>query len=285
MVYLVAQISDTHLSPINANFVANFETIADDLRRMDPDLVVNTGDLTVDGADRLEDLVLARGLHDSLGLPWRAVPGNHDVGDYPLPTARQPVTTERLARYAEIVGNWFFAIDVPGWRLIGLNSLILGTDLPAAHDQIEFLRDAAGDAGARAIAVFLHKPVYLGGADPDGTYWRVRDIGRRSLLAALGDRRPALFASGHMHQYRRLAHDMSTHVWAPSSAFIVGDGYQQRLGTKMVGYVAHEFAADGTFRSELVAVDGLALDDIAALPDIYGPQKPISGDPRAVTAA
>jgi hypothetical protein len=39
--------------------------------------------------------------------------------------------------------------------------------------------------------------------------------------------------------------------------------------------VAHEFRADGSFDCALVTVDGLALDDIVDLPEIYGPQKPI----------
>jgi hypothetical protein len=47
------------------------------------------------------------------------------------------------------------------------------------------------------------------------------------------------------------------------------------MGTKLVGYVAHEFRADGSFDSALVTVDGLALDDIVDLPEIYGPQKPV----------
>jgi 3',5'-cyclic AMP phosphodiesterase CpdA len=275
MAFRVAQISDTHLSPVHPNFVGNFERISADLRRSAPDLVVNTGDLTVDGADRIDDLAMARQLHDAIGLPWRAVPGNHDVGDDPLPTARQPANAERLERYAATVGADSFVLDAPGWRLIGINSLVLGSELPAAAEQLAMLRDAADDAGDRAIALFLHKPLYLGGDDPDGTYWRVRNVGRTKLMEAFGTRRPALVASGHMHQYRRLEYDGMTHLWAPSAAFVVGDGYQQRMGTKLVGYLAHEFRADGSFDSTLVTVDGLALDDIADLPEIYGPQKPI----------
>jgi Icc protein len=270
MSFRIAQISDTHLSPLRNRFVDNFQRVAEALRTRGADLVVNTGDVTLDGADDIRDLSFARELHAAIGLPWLAVPGNHDVGDDPTLAPRQPIDSTRLARYRAALGSDRFLRDVPGWRLIGINGLLADAALPETADQFEFLRAAVADAGARSIALFLHKPLTLGGDDPDGTYWRMRDTGRAALRAAFGTRRPRLVASGHLHQFRRIDHEGTMHIWAPSTAFIVADRAQQRFGTKLVGYVTHDLGEDGHVSVDLATVDGLALDDIAALPEIYG---------------
>jgi len=81
MTFRIAQISDTHLSDTKPFFVDNFVRVGEALRESKPDLVLNSGDITLDGASRESDLAAARVLHDSLGLPVRFLPGNHDLGD------------------------------------------------------------------------------------------------------------------------------------------------------------------------------------------------------------
>lgn len=275
MTFRVAQISDTHLSPAKPHFVENFRRLAAELRRRAPDLVVNTGDLSLDGADSEADLRLARQLHEELGLPWAAVPGNHDVGDDPATAKKQPLDAERVARFGRAFGAGRFSIDCPGWRLIGINSLLTGADIDEARVQDAFLRDAASGAGDRRIALFLHKPLVLDEADPD-SYWLVAREGRSRIAKAFGERKPALVACGHMHQYRRLIRDGVEHLWAPSAAFIVGDAHQEAFGAKLVGYVAHEFRADGTHDARLETVDGLSLMDLGVMPGVYGQLPPLA---------
>jgi len=277
MTFRIAQISDTHLSPSKPHFVGNFRAIASKLRRDEPDLVINTGDISLDGADSAEDLAFARDLHVGIALDWLAVPGNHDVGDDPSIAKKQPLDSTRLARYRAHFGDDKFVRDVPGWRLVGINGLLAGADGPESEAQFEFIAEAARGADERRIALFVHKPLLLGKiADPDGTYWRLGNAARARLWAAFGDNRPALVASGHMHQYRRIDDGQTAHVWAPSTGFIVGDGHQERFGTKVVGYVTLELDPDGTFRSRLETVDGLSLDDIAVLPEVYGKIAPVA---------
>jgi predicted phosphodiesterase len=91
----VIQISDTHLSAEKPHFLDNWRPLADWIKAQRPDLVIHTGDVTVDGAGNEADLAYAARLLDELGVRWRAVPGNHDVGD--AGHARQPVDARRLA--------------------------------------------------------------------------------------------------------------------------------------------------------------------------------------------
>lgn len=279
MTFRIAQISDTHLSSQKPDFVGNFEAIVTHLRADPPDLLVNTGDISLDGADSDADLDFARDLHANCGIDWLAVPGNHDVGDDPGVATRQPLDELRRQRFLRHFATDRFVRDVPGWRLLGINGLLTGADSPAAEEQFDFVARAAATAGSSAIALFVHKPIYMGtDPDPDGTYWRVTDVARARLLAAFGERRPALVASGHMHQYRRLDFAGMAHVWAPSAAFIVGDGHQQTFGTKVVGYVGLELEPDGSFRAALETVDGLALKDIAQMPQVYGRIAPVAAE-------
>src|SRR3954469_16808539 len=101
MTFRIAQISDTHLSESKPFFVDNFVRVGHALRLAKPDLVLNTGDITLDGATQESDLAAARLLHDALGLPLRFIPGNHDLGDaQDAPShGRLAIDAERRARY------------------------------------------------------------------------------------------------------------------------------------------------------------------------------------------
>ncbi|MBV9200606.1 MAG: metallophosphoesterase, partial [Alphaproteobacteria bacterium] len=73
----IIQVSDTHLSPGKRQFAGNWPPLAAWIADQAPDLVIHTGDVTVDGADIEEDLRHAAALMRSLGVRFRAVPGNH----------------------------------------------------------------------------------------------------------------------------------------------------------------------------------------------------------------
>jgi 3',5'-cyclic AMP phosphodiesterase CpdA len=93
----IIQISDTHLSPGKPHFLANWPPLAAWIAAQHADLVIHTGDVTVDGVEVAEDLVHAAELMRQLGGRLRAVPGNHDVGDTEHP--RQPVDDRSLAHW------------------------------------------------------------------------------------------------------------------------------------------------------------------------------------------
>jgi 3',5'-cyclic AMP phosphodiesterase CpdA len=103
----IVQISDTHLSRDKPHFFDNWAPLAAWIADQHPDLVIHTGDVTADGAAVEVDLSYSAQLRDKLGIRWRAVPGNHDVGD--TRHARQPVNADGVARgsviSAQIAGS------------------------------------------------------------------------------------------------------------------------------------------------------------------------------------
>jgi len=90
MITRIAQVSDAHLSPTRSFFADNFSVVAEAVRAAKPDLMLVTGDLSLDGADSDADLGHAVAQHAAIGREWLCIPGNHDVGDEPVLGGRQP---------------------------------------------------------------------------------------------------------------------------------------------------------------------------------------------------
>lgn len=271
MITRIAQISDTHLSPSKSFFRSNFDRIAEDLADAAPDLIINTGDLALDGADHEDDLHEAVSAHRGVGIETHLLPGNHDVGDHPELAKRQPANAERLQRYRRSAGPDYWSFDVPGWRLIGLNALIIGTELPGDEEQQAMIRQAADTLGGRSLAVFLHKPLAdeAYGEDLASTRFLTRSP-RATFLSCLGGVKPGVALCGHVHQYRDTMIGGSRHIWAPATSFMISDPWQPGYGAKAVGYLIHEFNADGTHHHRLVGVRGLVHHDLKDFPEAYG---------------
>jgi 3',5'-cyclic-AMP phosphodiesterase len=243
--FRVLQVSDTHLSRAKPWFVPNFEAVVGLVASRAPDLVVNTGDIALDGATGEDDLAWARECHAALGVPFRAVPGNHDVGDNPWrPEVDQPITDEPRARYRRHFADDYWLTDIATWVLVGVNAQLLGSGRDAEDEQWSFLASVADQAAGRPVALFIHKPLFdrdPGEADINQRY--VIPVSRRRLAEVLRDVRLRLVASGHVHQHRRHRLDGVEHCWAPSTAYIIPDRIQPTLGSKRVGYVEHTFHA------------------------------------------
>ena len=56
----IVQISDTHLSAVHDHFATNAKVFTECLARLKPDLFIHTGDISMDGARKVDDLLLSR---------------------------------------------------------------------------------------------------------------------------------------------------------------------------------------------------------------------------------
>ncbi|MCB4822883.1 metallophosphoesterase family protein [Roseicella aerolata] len=254
----ILQISDTHLSPRTSLFRRNLALIAAWAEAARPDLVVVTGDLSLDGADREEDLAFAMGLLRPLPAPLLVLPGNHDVGSDPRTMPKQPVDATRLARFRRLAGEDAWARDLPGWRLIGLNTEIMGTGLPEEAAQAGFIRQAAAGVGERRIALFLHTPAFTSmPEDPRFDYWAVAPEARPALAPLLGHPGLSLVASGHLHLYHQFARGPVRYAWAPPVSFLCEPAIQPGIpGERLPGALVHRLGPDGA-ETSLLAPDGM----------------------------
>jgi 3',5'-cyclic AMP phosphodiesterase CpdA len=268
----IIQISDTHLSPGKTHFAANWPPLARWMVEQRPDLVIHTGDVTVDGAEVEADLDYAARLMRGLGVRFRAVPGNHDVGDPGHPF--QPLDDARLRRWRAHFGPDRWIEDVENYRLIGLDALLFGSGEREEAIQADWLESVMSDVGGRQIAWFLHRPLFLHRPNEGDTgYWSVKPQPRSRLIELAGRHSVALVASGHLHKANDFLHGGTRYIWAPASSFLVGEMAPPMPGENRLGAVVYDIH-DGTLEAEIVEVPGLAphwIDDVVE--EVY-PRRP-----------
>ncbi len=128
----IIQISDTHVSREHDDFSANVALVGAEVAATAADLVIHTGDLSMNGAVGPDDLDDALAWMRTLPQPALWLPGNHDVGDLPDLRADQRLDDERLARYRDRAGDDRWMRDAGGWRLIGLDAMLCATATPTS---------------------------------------------------------------------------------------------------------------------------------------------------------
>lgn len=267
----ILQISDTHLSAVKPHFHGNWEPLRDWITRQQADLVIHTGDVTVNGADSDEDMQYCKALLESLPVPVLVVPGNHDVGEPKHP--HQPVNRERLQRWRRYFGpdRWFK--DVENWRLIGLDAMLFGSGEVDEAEQIAWLDEVMGEAGGRRIAWFMHRPLFIDGPDDgDVGYWAPPPDVRAAFMERLRRHGVLLVASGHLHKYHDAVFGDARFIWGPSSGFLVGPGMQRPMpGATRLGAMIYDFH-DSQVETSFAGIAGLTdffIDDVVH--EVYPP--------------
>jgi 3',5'-cyclic AMP phosphodiesterase CpdA len=269
--FRLTQISDTHLASNLPKLTDNFHRLAEHIGASRPDLVVNSGDVSWDGPSSRADMEYALALHSAMPVDCRYLPGNHDIGDNPTAVGAVPsclATEERRDAFVSVFGEDRWQFEAAGWRFVGLNSLIMNTGIPSEAAQEDWLRSQLSGANGKAIALFLHKPLFLHTPeDPEQAAIAFRFIPqpvRARLAAWLGKYNIGVVASGHVHQRRDFTYQRTRHIWAPSAAFIVPDHRQEVIGIKETGLVEYRFRPD-SFEVRHVRAAGqvdISLDDI-----------------------
>ncbi len=242
----IVHVSDSHLSPTHAYFAMNWAAFRADMAANPPDLLIHGGDLSFNGPVLEADLAYAAAEVAGLGLDWRAIPGNHDIGEAPaFSRLDQPVTPERIAAWRRLVGPQWWSHDVGEWRLIGLDTSLMASDLPEEAEQAAFLKDALGTRGKRPVMVFIHMPPFdRDPADPKKTTSVIPFPARAAFLDTCAAGGVKVIACGHLHIYRRVRHRGMEIVWAPPTAMVdVRRGLTQRRRFPRPGYV--EWTLDG----------------------------------------
>ena len=272
------QSSDTHLSQDKPRFLDNWAPLAAWIADQHPDLVIHTGDVTVDGAGVEADLSFSAQLMTEPGIRWRAIPGNHDVGD--AGHASQPVNAERLGTWRRHFGSDRWIEDVIAgaqrWRLVGLDALLVGSGQPEEAKQVLWLEQVMAEAEERRIAWFLHRPLFL--EDPgeaDTGYWSIKPQPRGPLLELVRRHRVALVASGHLHKARDFTLEGTRYIWSPASSFLVGASQPDMPGEKRLGAVVYDLD-NAAVTARIAEVPGLTEHWVAmqstVRPDTAGGQ-------------
>lgn len=270
----VTIVSDTHLSARVPETLAAWQAVHDHVARTRPDLVLHLGDLTLEGSEGPDDLVLARRLLDELPVPWRAVAGNHDEGDatWVEGAVEGVVDAAALRLWSEHVGPPWWAADLDGWSLLAVDAQLIGSGLEDEEEQWAWLEDRLSAAGDRPVVLASHKPVATPpGEGSEGPGIRFLPPEGRARLSTLLDRATVpLVVSGHVHQGRGLDLGGRHHLWAPTAWAVLPEHVQPTLGDKRCAVVELDLHPDGTCSATEVVPPGLAQLTVSEdLPNPY----------------
>jgi alkaline phosphatase D len=269
--FSIVQVSDAHLSPEHAFPTENWKVAASHINDLAPDLIIHTGDTTVDGVGNPQQLEFAKEQFALLDGEVLVVPGNHDVGELASHGNRlEPtVSAESCARFEKCFGQDRFVRDINGWRLVGLNALLFGSGLSIEEDLWSFLDDALSSSDGRRLAIFLHKPLYAGGLGDGsrGAHYLDGESAER-LHRSLSHGDAALVATGHLHEHRVSQSEGVQYVWAPSTSFVTDEVIRSPLGTPRVGFVHHEFESS-TVTSTIVCPGDMTTHLFLDHPEFY----------------
>lgn len=186
----VLHLSDLHFgSQVDQRLEPGLEALID---RVDPELVIASGDLTHRG--RSDQHHHAAAFLRNLGRPVLAIPGNHDIPYTPI--ARFTRTWEQFERHWETTEPVYRSDSL---FVIGLNSVRpwLQQSGRLSRAQLAHAAELLLEAGPAALrVVVLHHHLI-------GAPWRSRKkpVARRSkVLAAFVDAGAELVLAGHIHQ-------------------------------------------------------------------------------------
>lgn len=270
--FSILQISDTHLSPRTEHFRENNRLLAQPLAQAQHDIIIHTGDVTLDGIRYAEDFELCREFFDQSGQKIHFLAGNHDVGDNPRlskPASQNgsAINEERYLKFADYFGRDYWSIDQGNWRILGISSMLVGSGLPQEEEQFAWIDEQIASLGDRYLAIFSHQPFYIDAPDnKELTYWTVDPSGWDRLDALMHHPQLRLIASGHLHQQRSAKRGKVNLEWCSSIAFTTTDELVPEMGgAREVGYMEHRFSDDGTVTSNVLKVDGFVdnhLEDV-----------------------
>lgn len=261
----LVHVSDTHLSPTHRYFEMNWIAFRDAMAAAPPDLLVHGGDLAFNGPVSPSDLAHGAAAMASLGAPWRAIPGNHDIGEAPaFSRLDQPLNAARMAAWRQHVGPQWWQEDRGAWRLIGLDTALMGSALPEEAEQREFLAQALATRAGRMVMVFVHMPPFDADVKAAGFSTSVMPhAARGDFLESCVAGGVRVIACGHLHVYRRIRHRGMEIVWAPPTAMVdVRRVQRQRRRFPRPGYVEWHLDEKGATH-RLVEPPRMAVIDVS----------------------
>lgn len=254
----IVQVSDTHLSHSHAWFTANWPVFVEEMKALSPDFIVNSGDISFNGPERPDDLAFAVACHRELPSPWRAIAGNHDVGEAPIASRlKQPVNDMRLDAWRSYVGPSWWVQDLEKddlrLRMIGLDSALMGSRHEQEAIQRSFFETALAERDGRTTMVFTHMPPFDKDADDAAiTNHCILPEPRRWLIDQCLTHGVTVLAAGHIHKHTVRDHKGLLIVTAPATSFVnMPTNPPTDISPMRTGYLIWHLDAEG-LRHEVV---------------------------------
>jgi 3',5'-cyclic AMP phosphodiesterase CpdA len=244
--FRVVQISDLHIGlRTHPESEAHTRQAIALINQLKPDLVLVTGDMSENYPEAREG---ARRLLQGLQVPYKVVPGNHDVHD------------DDMSAHRAAYGKDFYSFEAGGIRFIALNSQLMGNfdkfDSPqpvrnagkAAQESEEMFEWLASLLESdKPTIVFQHIPITYDGAPDNKPYWGVADPYRKEEIKQLKRLRVKDMFAGHWHNLQtKTVEGITVHI-APAVSY--------GIKTDQIGIVMHTIEPSGHVTSELIPLE------------------------------
>lgn len=191
-----------------------------------------------------------------LNAPQWVVPGNHDIGNKPMPDKPSHLSEERIAEWEQVFGPSFYEAQVvPGVRLIAVNSSLMGMGLERDPEQWAFLEEHLATPSDPFTIVMTHYPPFVNDVDEADAYFNLEPESRKRLLALLNQGGVNLLVAGHTHHPRVNKHGGIPHVIAPAISFGLPRDRQPE------GWTLVTIHPDGSVKSEDRLLEDAAVDE------------------------
>lgn len=154
--FRIIQITDLHIGgeeeyPFGVNLRTNFLNTLAEVERMNPNLLVMTGDFCYD--DPREDVYdWIRHQVEALGIPYEFIGGNHDN----IPMMTRGLLQENLSNEQS---EYYFADEVAGYHILYLDS----ASGMISTEQLSWIEQEVHRAADQNLMVFIHHPPLLAG--------------------------------------------------------------------------------------------------------------------------
>lgn len=187
---IIAQLSDIHASPNNAN-LARFEHALAWLETVGPDILVLTGDLIDDGWH--EGYSTIAHLLNRLTYPVLILPGNADDREAMKRTWNGMWVSDAPAGALNVI------MDTGELRLIGIDTTLVGNAAGSLRHQLNWLENALTTGNATDSVIFMHHHVFASGIPTMDEIMCGGSAELADMLTRL-PHKPLAIATGHVHR-------------------------------------------------------------------------------------
>ena len=279
-----AVLTDTHIqasggeggSPFPVNALANCRAryAVELILAHRPDFAVHLGDVVhplPDSPGHKPAMGEARRILAPLAPNLRFIPGNHDVGDKPLPgMPAKPFSSERAWGFHDAFGPDKAMFRHKGAAFILINSLLINSGLPEEFEQWRWLESALAAAKGARIFLFSHYPPFICEPDEDDHYDNYAEPGRTRLLELAARAGVEAVFSGHVHHFFYNRFKGVKLYCLPATSFVRQDYAElfsvapaPEFGRDDLGKFAVTFVdvLENGHRLRVVGTDGIGLDE------------------------
>jgi len=222
---------------------ANWNIAREQIRRLQPDLLLVGGDLTRDGSIHRFELEEMKTELSDLPCPYHVIPGNMDTGNKHTRkeglhrrSASQSadtelnVTSRQLQQFSDVFGPLWWSVDHKNVRFSGFADMLINSGLPEEDAFWNWAQAQAERSKAQHHVWIMHYPLFI--ERPDEPNWEIDDPenymnwyfsidtpGRGRLLELFKATGTDIVISGHVHCHRAAVSDGIRFEIAPSCAF------------------------------------------------------------------